>query len=200
MLGPQLMARSRHGIVELTGLVRGEIERRTAIETVSRISGVQGVKDGLAMSICQKDTSESGIVDMIHRGLWAKANIDPKTIRIEERAGTIFLKGVVDNPVRKALIENLVRANLGVLSLRNELVVDSSKAKISKEEEVDDASIFGLVRAALQDSLRKAHVETLAGFVVLSGVASDSKEREVAGAIAQSFRGVKWVHNEMTVR
>lgn len=200
LLEGQVRARARHGVVSLSGFVRGESERRVAIETAKSFPRVMRVADALVVRHCEEGEEGSGWVARIRCRLLAKANVSVKGLRIEERAGAIYLGGVVDNPVRRALVEALARAVAGEVSIRNELGVDPSQLGDQGELEVDDMSVSGSVRAALQELGIAAKVETRAGFVALWGVATDNAEREAAGAVAQSFRGVKWVSNGMAVR
>lgn len=198
LLGGRVAATVVNGTVSLSGSVRDDEERCLAVETCRSLAGVMGVTDELHV-IHSVDGSVSEIIDKIRSRLMAKANVNAESITIEEVSGGIGLSGIVDNAVRRTLVETLVQETVGGLVVRNDIRVDPCVRVSPLEEFVDDASLSGLVRSALLFAGLLADVKIEAGFVVLSGVAVGFSECSAIGAIAQSFQGVKLVTNEMSI-
>jgi osmotically-inducible protein OsmY len=69
---------------------------------------------------------------------------------------------------------------------------------------VDDTAITTSVKARFVDNKEvdaaAIHVETLNGTVMLSGFAKNTTERDTAGRIAMTVKGVKVVKNDIAVR
>ncbi|MDQ8204310.1 BON domain-containing protein [Pelagicoccus sp. SDUM812003] len=200
ILGNRVFVKADGGVVTLRGSLRDEEERCLAVETVASVSGVSEVVDELILGDRSQVGSSSALVATIYVRLLSKANVGLEAVSIEDQSGVILVKGVVDNPVRKLLIETLILETKGVSSLKNELRVDPLAIGETATESVDDASITGMVRSALKSAGLHAEIRIYNGLIVLSGVAADLAERSMIGAIAQSFRGVRWVTNEMSVR
>ena len=71
-------------------------------------------------------------------------------------------------------------------------------------EFIDDTAITTAVKAKFVDSTQvdaaSISVETLEGTVMLSGFAKTQNEKDMAGSIARSTKGVKSVKNQLSVR
>lgn len=69
---------------------------------------------------------------------------------------------------------------------------------------VDDKTITAAVKSKLIEDKRTGglsiNVDTLNGTVALSGFAKSADEKEEAGRIARSTRGVREVHNNLIIR
>ncbi len=186
-------------VATLVGWVRDLEEKSLALATVRSLTLVTGINNLLRVERFSYSGSDTLLTARIRRRLATKANLDERDIQVEMAGGVVVLKGTVDNPVRKTLVESCVWEVEGVVAVCNDIDVDRSVIAGSIRESVDDISISGLIKTALLRASLIAGVTTIYGHVFLSGVAKDQGERTEIGAVAQSIRGVKWVRNDMTV-
>jgi osmotically-inducible protein OsmY len=109
----------------------------------------------------------------------------------------VTLTGQVDNARAKLAAESLARNTVGVLDVKNEIVVAPVKP-------VADSTLHERIVAALASNPftteREVKVEVKDGVVTLKGNVNTHFERAQAEDVAAQLRGVRQVRNEMEVK
>lgn len=82
------------GWVTLTGEVRHHYQRQAANFAVSRVSGVVGVTNDIALT---KDAMPGDVVDRINKAFARDAIIDDSRITVSTTGNTVYLDGLVDS-------------------------------------------------------------------------------------------------------
>jgi hyperosmotically inducible protein len=132
----------------------------------------------------------------------AKASYNYRTVlenhvTVKARDGVVTLTGTVQDGSDRDLAADTVENLPGVLSVLNEITVDSTYPEHS------DAWMALKIRSRLlvkgNVSATATKVAVLDGNVVLSGTADNSAQKELTAAYAKDIDGVKTVKNEMVV-
>lgn len=145
---------------------------------------------------------DSVITSQVKAALIADPVTKARQIEVETFKGTVQLSGFVSTTEEKDKAGKIAREVKGVQRVQNNLSL--TRTKESAGEYVDDSVITSKVKAALiADPVTKARqieVETLKGTVQLSGFVSTAQEKDKAGEIARSVKGVVDVQNKLIVK
>jgi osmotically-inducible protein OsmY len=122
--------------------------------------------------------------------------------------GVVTLRGSVGDEVQKQLATDLASTVIGVLEVRNELIVVpsaySEKEQRTWRQKVNDATTSAAVRGRLfyhrEYKGMKIGVETINGVVTLHGVVDSEEQKEKIATLTSETKGVETVINNLVVR
>ena len=197
---------SSAGVVTLTGTVAQDSHKFLAQETVSDLPGVKSVNNQLTLTGDQPtEQSDAWITMKVMTALTFHKHVAAIGTDVHTQGGVVTLKGKADSGAQKELTGEYARDVEGVVEVRNELVVArEARAKESIGEKVDDASITGQIKTTLlfrkSTHVLATRVTTRDGVVTLHGEARNEAERDLVTKLVEDVRGVKAVHNKMTVK
>ncbi|MDH0304549.1 MULTISPECIES: BON domain-containing protein [unclassified Pseudomonas] len=130
--------------------------------------------------------------------------LNPFAIKVEVDGQRARLSGEVENPVERALAEQVALATRGVEQVDNQLrvnpaLVDRPLELRAYAQRLEDATLAAVIRARLLWSrvTEKApmEVESREGVVTLRGKVDSPEAKELAGVLARSTEGVHLVNN-----
>jgi hyperosmotically inducible protein len=156
---------------------------------------------GCASSMTTKSTrhADSGITSVIQASLQANDKVKAREVDVETREGTVYLTGVVDTEEARREAGRVAWHTEGVDGVVNDLTVGERTVG----SWVDDVMISSKVKSKLiANSEIKAgdiDVGSSQGVVTLIGRVSSETIKSTAERIARGTKGVKDVHNELTV-
>jgi len=207
----------KNGKATLTGTVDEEVNKELAKEIAMDVSGITEVDNQIEVKpdYTPKRSTEPSYGDRIEDAsitaavksklLWSR-HTDGLTTNVETRRGRVTLTGTADSTEARDTAGRLARATRGVVSVSNQLVVDSSKSSAGDNAEstaseakgdIADTWITTKVKSTLLYSSSVAgsdiDVSTQNGNVTLSGKVDSGAERDLAIELAQNVRGVKSV-------
>lgn len=207
----------QNGKATLTGTVEEEVNKELAKEIALGVSGITEVDNQIVVKddYTPKPATEPSYGDRIEDSsitaavksklLWSRyaEGLDTK---VETHRGRVTLSGTADSAAARDSAGRLATGTRGVVSVNNQLVVDSGKpaavdsTKSTTNEakaEFSDAWITTKVKSTLLYSSNVAgsdiEVSTQGGNVTLSGKVHSGAERDLAVELAQNVRGVKSV-------
>lgn len=195
-----------NGAVTLTGTVPDRGQKVLAEDTVDDLPGVVSVSNQITVEPPSPEHSDGWIAFQIKSTLLMKAYVSAATTKVEVHDGVVTLGGTADNVAQKELTEFYASGVDGVKSVHNEIVVTPSNQPPHEtvSEDIDDASITAQMKYALLShratSALKTKVSTETGIVTIAGDAGSDAEIALVTELAESIKGVKSVHNEMTVK
>lgn len=207
----------KNGKATLTGTVEEEVNKELAKEIALGVSGITAVDNQIVVQpeYTPKPSPEPGYGERIEDAsitaavksklLWSR-HAEGMTAKVETRRGRVTLSGTADSAAARDNAGRLAMGTRGVVSVNNQLVVDSGKptavdsAKSTASEvkgDIADSWITTKVKSTLLYSSNVAgsdiDVSTQGGIVTLSGKVSSGAERDLAVELAQNVRGVKSV-------
>jgi len=200
-LDPQIGSRHiavavRDGRVNLTGFVRGPIERVRAEAAARRIDGVLAVGNDLDVRqplLCGKPDTET-----VH-ALLATIRSDLPTvcerIRVVVTGGRASLVGEVDWQYQRLRAAELARSVRGIRSVTNEIIVTGRSLVLDVSGKIEDV----LDRLSMIDSAAITVESPGDGLVVLKGSVCSWSQRAAAEHTARSAPGVTAVENWIEV-
>lgn len=119
-------------------------------------------------------------------------------VKVKADDGVVTLTGTVQDKDDKALAEDTVENLPGVLSIKNEIKVESTHAEKS------DGWMALKIRSRLLSkgnvSATHTKVAVTGGNVVLTGTAKNAAQKELTAAYAKDVDGVKSVQNDLVVK
>jgi len=123
-------------------------------------------------------------------------------VQVETHERVVQLSGFVDSESTQELALQAARAVNGVESVRNDLVVRTSKPTLTERK--DDTVIAARVRKQLQQqtevrSSNDINVDVSEGLVQLSGFVDSVDKKNRAADIVASVTGVKDVRNDIAL-
>ena len=133
----------------------------------------------------------------------AKASYNYRTVledhvNVKAHDGVVTLTGTVADKEDKMLAEDTVQNLPGVVSVRNEIKVDSKYAEHSDGWIALKIRSRLLVKANVSAATTKVAVND--GVVLLTGTAKNQAQKELTEAYAKDIEGVKKVTNEIMIR
>ena len=216
----------KDGKATLTGTVDEEVNKELAKEIALGVDGITEVDNQIEVKpdYAPKASSEPNYGDRIEDAsitaaiksklLWSR-HTEGLSTHVETRRGRVTLSGTADSTEARDAAGRLAKATRGVVSVSNQLVVDSKKANADEDADADadaednegtaseakadiaDTWITTKVKSTLLYSSDVAgsdiDVDTQNGNVTLSGKVDSSAERDLAVELAQNVRGVKSV-------
>jgi osmotically-inducible protein OsmY len=135
-------------------------------------------------------------------------------IDTEVRNRTAYLSGAVESDIDRELAEHIAKSVDGITQVKNELVVDKSKANLVHTEEgyvenhsfrqaVLNATLTARIKSQLlvSDNTEglSIDVDSSDGVVTLSGKVRSAEEKELAAKIAETTAGTQSVDNRLVV-
>lgn len=164
-----------------------------------------------------KDTMGQNITEARQESqIWTTYALSPylraSDIKVSVHDGKATLTGTVEEGVNKDLAREIALGVSGITDVDNQIVVQADYVPPARAqagdraygEVIEDASITAAVKSKLAWS-RDAdaigmNVETQRGKVTLSGNADSKAEKDKAGRLAESTRGVVSVSNQLVVQ
>jgi len=159
-------------------------------------------------------TKDAWLTGKIEAAFVLNAHLNPFAINTDVNNGAVHLTGVVRDDIDRDLATEVVRGLDGVVSVKNDLTLDRTRAEATMTERnasgkrdfgswVDDATTTAMVKSRLvanaNTSGLKIDVDTRDDVVTLSGRVASGKERELAEQIAANVGDVESVRNNLVV-
>jgi osmotically-inducible protein OsmY len=222
-LSPYLRANNlnvtvHNGKATLTGKVEEEINKDLAKQIALGVNGVKEVDNQIVVEANyvhperSVDRTYGEVIDdatitsaVKSKLMWSK-HADGLATNVDTKLGKVVLQGTAKTAEAKELAGRLAANTRGVLSVDNQLVVDTSKttatdkAKSSVKEVGKDISDSWITTKVKSTFLYSTHVDgsgikvsTNKGVVTLTGKVGSSVERLQAIDLAKGLRGVKSV-------
>lgn len=187
---------TKDGFVTLGGIVDTLAEKRAAEEIVTKIPGVKGIDNLLAIStdgyITDKDT-EAEIINILRN---SEHNEGMSGVSVKVKKGTAILFGSVDTLREKKRAVNEAEKVMGVKDIL-------TKIKISSSGQYDDDSIANKITQRFSEtdlSIPDILTDVRDGVVRISGHVDDRHQMEAAIEIAEEVEGVTKVINALKTR
>lgn len=206
-----------NGKATLTGVVEEEVNKELAKEIALGVGGITEVDNQIEVKpdYTPKPSAERGYGERIEDAsitaavksklMWSRYT-DGLATTVETQRGRVTLSGTADSAAARDTAGRLTMSTRGVVSVNNQLVVDSNKptavdsakSSMSKAEgAISDSWITTKVKSTLLYSSNVSGsditVSTQGGNVTLSGKVRSGAERDLAVELAQNVRGVKSV-------
>lgn len=142
---------------------------------------------------------DAAITAKIKTKLTADPEINPFNIDVDTEAGVVRLSGTVDDRTTRREAVELAQRTDGVVRVVNEITVGEK----TLAESVDDAAIVAKVKTKLSADPEvnpfTIDVDSAKGVVTLSGKVNTQAQKDEAGELAKSVKGVTHVHNRLNV-
>lgn len=203
---------SKNGVVTLKGTVSGESHKSLAKETVASLPKVKSVDDQLEIKGDRPTKmSDAWITTKVKTNIMFHKDVSALNTDVNTSKGVVTLKGEADNEEQKRMTGEYAGDVDGVKEVKNQIIVTkqgnsvkkSNRAKPTRGEKIDDASITGQIKVSLfshrSTSALNTKVETNDGVVTLRGTAKSKSERDYASKLSYDVYGVKNVNNQMTI-
>jgi osmotically-inducible protein OsmY len=136
-------------------------------------------------------------------------------IDTDVKNGTAYLRGAVESDIDRDLAGEIAKSINGVTKVENELVVDKTKAAMSKDDEaakerqgfkqsVINATLTARIKSQLlmngNTGGMAINVDSKQGVVTLSGVVKSDEERDLAVRLASNTNGATSVTDRLVVK
>jgi hyperosmotically inducible protein len=142
------------------------------------------------------------ILGKVKTALTSDKTTEAHEINIEVNKGIVQLNGFVDGEKEKAQATAVAQGVEGVKKVENNLIVKTEGS--STGQSIDDTGITtGVNNKLIESKETKAgdiKVATHNGVVQLSGFVDSQAQKDAAGKVAQSVKGVKSVKNDLHVK
>ncbi|HOY21704.1 MAG TPA: BON domain-containing protein [Cellvibrio sp.] len=199
-----------NGKATLSGKVDEDVNKELAKQIALGVSGIKEVDNKIMVQadyVPKASTQNYGqVIDdatvtaaVKARLAWSK-HVDGSAVKVETKAGRVTLTGEVANAEIKESVKRLTIGTRGVVSVTNQLTVNSKIAKSSAEstQVISDAWITTKAKSIFfysgNVSGSDIEVNTLNGVVTLKGKVDSGAERALAIELVQNLRGVKSVN------
>lgn len=211
--GNDLKVSVDNGKATLTGKVDEDVNKELAKQIALGVSGIKDVDNQITV---QSDYNPKGTqsygesVDDVTitaavkaRLVWSKFSY--LGTKVETKSGRVVLTGNVESKDAKELAGRLASNTRGVVSVKNQLVVDDKSTttdsiKNSANETSKNVADIWITTKVKSNFLYSNNVSgsdidvsTNAGIVTLKGTVNNGAERTLAIELAQNVRGVKAV-------
>jgi osmotically-inducible protein OsmY len=170
---------SAGGAVTLTGTVSQEYHKSLAQETLNGLAGVRSVDNQLVVVGDQPtEHSDKWITMKVKTALTFHKNVSATETEVTTQNGVVTLTGTAGSEAKKELTGAYAMDVEGVTSaqIKTSLLFRKSTHSLS------------------------TRVRTRDGVVTLHGEARNLAEKDLATKVAEDIKGVKAVHNRMTLR
>lgn len=165
------------------------------------VAAVVAMSAGCASTMVPKSTrqADSAITSAIQGSLKDNEKVKARQVDVETREGTVYLTGVVDTEEARREAGRVAWRTQDVNGVVNDLTVGERTVG----NWVDDVMITSKVKAKLiaNTEIRAGDIDVSSsqGVVTLIGRVGTGTIKSEAERIARDTRGVKEVHNELTV-
>jgi hyperosmotically inducible protein len=142
--------------------------------------------------------TDSWVTSKTKIALFADDRVKGAQVKVETKAGVVYLRGKVDSAEAKAAATSVAQGIDGVKSVKNDLQVVSPGAR--KVVDAKDADIAKAVetRVKRETDLKKVDVRADSGVVTLTGEVPTITASAKASEVARGVNGVRSVKNELT--
>jgi osmotically-inducible protein OsmY len=110
------------GWVTLTGVANWEFERKSALEAVRYLTGVQGVSNNIGITSSAQPTA---LINAVEKTVKRDADVDADRIEVSAQGGNVTLTGTVPTAHDRDAAGSAACGVAGVKSVANDLVVSS---------------------------------------------------------------------------
>lgn len=183
----------RGGAVELRGQTADETERALLVDTIAAIPRVASVQNHLFVDSAGKRDSRRWRALHLRMELMAQADLDLRATRIVYSGQRWEITGSVPSETQR----DLAVARIAALSASEPLHVNLQIVAAEPMAPMDDASIIGLVRSALDrlpaPQTQSLEVSCVDGAVIIRGPLARSAQLPEFTRVATAIRGVKSV-------
>jgi osmotically-inducible protein OsmY len=202
-LGDSVKTTVKDGVVTLTGTVPDGYHRNLAETTAANLPGVVRVDDQLeTRAEVTSGNADAWIGRKVMLALLFHRHVSAGKTVVAVKQGVVTLSGPASSMAEKELTTAYAMDIDGVTKVVNNMAIQTD-VDANTTERIDDASITAQVKTALtthhSTSSVTTRVETLAGNVVLSGIARNAAEKTLVTKLVNDIEGVKSVDNRMTV-
>jgi osmotically-inducible protein OsmY len=181
----------------------------TALAATLLVTSPAVLADSATFSGNTKDAWITGKVEM---AFLLNGHLNPFAIATDVDNGAVHLTGIVKDGIDRDLAGEVARGIDGVVSVDNDLTVDSERATAAAKQHatqrdfgswVDDATTTARVKSRLLANTNtqglKIDVDTKDDVVTLSGRVKSAEEKSLAGEIARNTGDVESVRNNLVV-
>jgi len=181
----------------------------TALAATLMVTSPVVLADSSTFSGSTKDAWITGKVEM---AFLLNGHLNPFAIATDVENGAVHLTGVVKDDIDRDLAGEVARGIQGVVSVDNDLTIDTERANtVAKEHAnqrdfgswVDDATTTARVKSRLLGNTNtqglKIDVDTKDDVVTLSGRVKSAQEKSLAEEIARNTGDVESVRNNLVV-
>ncbi len=133
----------------------------------------------------------------VHDAIYWDARLDSSRIHVVIANGAVTVTGTIPNPAIHTIIQTDVLSVPGVLTIRDETVVESAEGQISDDE--IQTHIRNALRFNSSIAAKEIDVDVHDGLVILRGTVNALWKKRRSEEIACETAGVKAVHNELAV-
>ena len=205
-----IKAKSKDGVVTLTGTVSESSHKSLAQDTVEGLPGVTSVDNrikvkGEGKGEGKEEHSDGWLATKVKSTLLFHRNVSSTATAVTVRDGVVTLRGEATSSAQKELSTEYAKDVEGVKSVDNQMTIATTPAKPTESigEKIDDASITAQVKSTLlahrSTSVLKTKVSTTDGVVTLSGMAKNAAEKSLVTKLVSDINGVISVINNMTI-
>ncbi len=200
-----LEAKSKEGIVTLTGNVDLESQRQLAQATATGVEGVKGVENMIVVKDGPVDDSDTGLFMKLTSALAYHRSAGSAGTVAEIKDGVVKLTGKAANEAERNMLTEYAKDVVDIKDIKNEMTLATEiKPSTGMMETIDDASIAAQVQMALLAHRSTSKITAAAtsadGVVTLTGEAKDKAESAGVEKLVLDINGVKKVMNNMTVK
>lgn len=205
LINESIKAKSKDGVVTLTGVVVADSHKFLAENTVSSLPGVTSVINQITVKEGAPEQSDTWLYLKVKSALAMHRSLSVFSTQVAMKEGVVTLKGEASSQAQKELATEYAKDVEGIKGVNNEMTVSTAPEKPAQTilEMIDDASITAQVRVALlshrSTSALTTKVNTLAGVVTVSGKAANQAEKDLVTKLVTDINGVTSVVNSMTV-
>jgi osmotically-inducible protein OsmY len=185
----------KDGVVTLSGIVRGYLQRRRAERDAKRVAGVVGLVNNIKVHLPiihsrpDPDIARDAVEEI---KLILPASYENLKVVVED--GLVTLEGAVEWQYQRKLAEEAVEGVRGVAGVVNKIEVRPHVAPVEIKRKIEEA----LRRSAELDA-SSITVETRGSEVILRGTVRSWAEREQADEAAWKAPGVTKVDNRIQI-
>jgi osmotically-inducible protein OsmY len=184
-----------NGVVALRGEVKTYVEKRAAERVALGVYGVKAVANDLTVHPTRGFArTDSDIAQACVTSLKWNSQVPADRVHVSVSEGWVTLTGELDWNYQKESAGRVVRDLLGVVGVRNDIVVRPHVRATDVEAKIEAA-----LRRSAEIDARRIHVGASDGKVVLTGNVRSWVEREEARRAAWAAPGVREVEDRIAI-
>jgi hyperosmotically inducible protein len=202
-----ISVRTRDAVVELTGEVATEEEKREADELVRSVEGVRGVDNLIAVTPALESEDipsqrtlgerldDTAVAAKVKGAFALHRELKDLDISVDVRDRTVYLEGRVATRAQAELARDWASSVEGVRRVESLLQITD------EDETAEQAAARVESTLAKNDNLRSYSLRARAedGAIVLHGVVRTGAERELAQLLAERILGVRELRNDIRI-
>lgn len=209
--------RTEDGVVTLAGRVEDQTQKQVAEDIARNTKGVVDVVNKLTIiprTITDKDergfkqrASDKQVAAAVRSRMVYHGESKGLKIGVDVVDGHVTLTGVVNTEEQKDELGKLAANTKGAESVVNDLVVRKKKKEgfvsglgRDMSDEYLEKKIESAILFTKRVSIREIGVEVDDGICYLTGVVDNAEQKQVAGDIAEGYKGIQEVVNALSIR